>query len=461
MLHVRISHRLFCAFFVLIAGASAVFAGALPALAASPPIEFDIADTNATAFLVAYAALAKTGVVVDGYFADRRIALKGRYANTDEVFGAVAAQLGATVSRQQGVRLLRHPCTPQTPTRLPTDLALNELISINSQSLRHPAELIRLTSQDVAGYTVSLHPELLRDAATGTAEIAGAMGIRLRDIDLKTFLELTIQLAGYEITDSAYRRFELRALARAPGCLKPPESLVSATKQVPKNDLKAVTKKSYLENFPVEDMRVMGRMVSGNLAMAVVQLNNGSVHWLKKGDFPVGQNYGKVRAIAAKGVTLIEIKQDAEDNWYEQKRFIRYRAPIDDSGLKPVPAAFAAQLRVEADAQLANGELRQAAQTYTKALAIEPNAIGALSSRLMVRTWLKDYAGAIADADRIVALGTKESIGYELRAAAKQSAGQRSGAHADWTKAIALENDPERLETLKRRRATILKESAQ
>jgi hypothetical protein len=59
-------------------------------------IELDVTATNATAFLVTFADVTNTAVIVDGYFADRRIDLVGGYDNAAAVFKAAAQQLGAT-----------------------------------------------------------------------------------------------------------------------------------------------------------------------------------------------------------------------------------------------------------------------------------------------------------------------------------------------------------------------------
>ncbi len=75
---------------------------------------------------------------------------------------------------------------------------------------------------------------------------------------------------------------------------------------------------------------------------------------------------------------------------------------------------------------------------YDLWLRLEPKDAFALARRAFLRAKHKDYAGAIADDDQLIALGPKNADAYGNRAYAKLLSGDYTGAIADYDQAIAL-----------------------
>jgi tetratricopeptide (TPR) repeat protein len=420
-------------------------------------IELDVTATNATAFLVTFADVTNTAVIVDGYFADRRIDLVGGYDNAAAVFKAAEQQLGATLLLEQGAYLLSHPCTPKARATLPSNAALRNSVSVHFESLDQPSIAIKDIAKQVGEYTVQWQPKINATNPSNAPEISGSMGVHFRNAELKKVLELTSYAAGYTLTVTADRRLELQAVPRNSDCAKPPVSLVKNVELTPESSKDGARRKEYLEYFPIEQMRFTGRATVGGVTSAIVQLDHGSVKRVKVGNY-MGENYGRVQAIAPDGVTVREIFKDAEDVWYERIRLAPYRVAIDDSSVKPVTSAIAAQHRADALRffQQINQEA-QAIEAATKAIELEPDHISAYYTRAYARMVSRDFVRAIEDADRVVALDMTSSYSYKLRATVKQAAGQTRSAIADLTKAIKLETDPASRDELKRRQAEYAK----
>jgi Tfp pilus assembly protein PilP len=419
-------------------------------------IELDVTRTNATAFLVTLAGITNTAVIVDGYFADRRIDLVGRYDNAGAVFEAAAKQLGANLLTEQGAYLLSHPCTPKARSTLPSNAALRNTLTVNIESLDRPSVTIKEFAKELGEYVVQWRSEVNALNPSNAPEISGAIGIYLRDAELKKTLELMSYVAGYTLTATADRRLELQALPRSPDCVKPPTSIVKKVIWTPVSRKSDERGMEYLESFPIQKMRLTGRVTAGGATFALVQLDHGVVVRVKVGNY-IGENHGRVQVISPDGVTVKEILENAEGHWYERDRFVPYHTSIDDSSVKPVPAALAAQLREDARSYVAKEEFAKAIQAATKAIELDPeNVIGYLR-RASARSFNKDHAGAIKDADRMVALDKDSAITYALRAEFKQSAGQIKSAIDDLAKAINLEADPAEREEFKRRQTELVK----
>jgi tetratricopeptide (TPR) repeat protein len=75
---------------------------------------------------------------------------------------------------------------------------------------------------------------------------------------------------------------------------------------------------------------------------------------------------------------------------------------------------------------------------YDLWIRLEPNDTFALARRAFLRVKSHDYAGAIADDDRLIALLPNNAAAYANRANAKLLSGDDSGAVADYDRAIAL-----------------------
>jgi regulator of sirC expression with transglutaminase-like and TPR domain len=91
-----------------------------------------------------------------------------------------------------------------------------------------------------------------------------------------------------------------------------------------------------------------------------------------------------------------------------------------------------------AQALLAAGKYREAADAFTKAIALSPNDGSAYQGRGQARVNLKDYAGAIQDYDRAIELYPKSPTLHNLRGIAKNDNGDPKAAMADYARAIEL-----------------------
>ncbi len=440
--------------------AQAQTATAKPARLATPlatRIEVNIQATNATPFLVTFAEMSSTDVIVDGYFAERRINLTGEYDTAAAVFKAVAEQLGASLKFEQGVFLFSHPCTPKARAHLTSNAALKKKVNLHFQSHDQPSVAITHIAGQVGEYVVQWHPESKVKRATSALEISGAMGIRFREVELKKFLELMSYMAGYAISNPIDNRIQLRELPRSSDCAKPPESLVKQVTLSPESTRQSERRKEYLEYFAIGEMRATGRVVIGGVTFVVMQLNHGTVARVQMGNY-MGKNYGRVETISTEGIGVREILKDAEEEWYERNRFIRYHAPIDDNGVTPVPAVAAAQFRVDARRHLSNDEFIKAIYAATKAIELEPSNVRSYFTRASARSSMKDHIGAIADADQGLEIEKESAVWYEWRASIKHDAGETDSAIADLAQAIKIETDPARRDELKRRQADYAKQ---
>jgi type IV pilus assembly protein PilP len=71
-----------------------------------------------------------------------------------------------------------------------------------------------------------------------------------------------------------------------------------------------------LEAFPLDSMAMVGAMIQGGRAHALLKVDN-LLHDVKVGDW-IGQNYGRITRITEQEVTLNETVQDATGEWIER-----------------------------------------------------------------------------------------------------------------------------------------------
>lgn len=74
-----------------------------------------------------------------------------------------------------------------------------------------------------------------------------------------------------------------------------------------------------LENFPLEDLKVMGVLFDGKTHYALIKTPapNKPKH-VRVGEF-VGQNFGKITAITGDGMTVLETVKDSNGAWVERE----------------------------------------------------------------------------------------------------------------------------------------------
>lgn len=81
----------------------------------------------------------------------------------------------------------------------------------------------------------------------------------------------------------------------------------------------------------------------------------------------------------------------------------------------------------------------EAIANFDRALALAPNNSDAYHSRGIAKDGQGDYAGAIADFDRAIALAPDDADIYHNRGVTKAEQGDYSGAIADYDRVIALD----------------------
>ena len=78
---------------------------------------------------------------------------------------------------------------------------------------------------------------------------------------------------------------------------------------------------------------------------------------------------------------------------------------------------------------------------YDRAIALDPNEAAAYHDRAVAKAEQGDYDGAIADYDRAIELDPNRAAAYHNRGIAKADQGDYTGAVVDYDRAIALDPD--------------------
>jgi type IV pilus assembly protein PilP len=75
-----------------------------------------------------------------------------------------------------------------------------------------------------------------------------------------------------------------------------------------------------LEIFPIEDLKVVGVIMAGNVPFALIQTPppNKPKH-VRVGEY-MGRSFGKITAITRDGLTVLETVKDVNGAWVEQER---------------------------------------------------------------------------------------------------------------------------------------------
>ena len=75
--------------------------------------------------------------------------------------------------------------------------------------------------------------------------------------------------------------------------------------------------REYLEDFPLDALRMVGTIRPGNRTLALVQDADGLIHRVAAGNY-LGQNHGRIVNVDDAGVQLIEIVADGLGGWMER-----------------------------------------------------------------------------------------------------------------------------------------------
>lgn len=71
--------------------------------------------------------------------------------------------------------------------------------------------------------------------------------------------------------------------------------------------------KELLEEYPLENLKFVGSIGSGNGLSGLIEYE-GHVYTVKKGNY-IGQNFGRVSAISADSITITEAVENADGGW--------------------------------------------------------------------------------------------------------------------------------------------------
>lgn len=80
--------------------------------------------------------------------------------------------------------------------------------------------------------------------------------------------------------------------------------------------------KQFLEQFSLNDLRMVGTLERDAEVYALIRDSQGGVHRVTAGDF-LGPNHGEIRAVAESGIEIEEIVPDGVGGWLLRSRTIR------------------------------------------------------------------------------------------------------------------------------------------
>lgn len=75
--------------------------------------------------------------------------------------------------------------------------------------------------------------------------------------------------------------------------------------------------KEALENFPLENLVMVGSLQRGKHTFALIRAPDNTIHRVRAGDY-LGQNFGLITGVSEMEVTLKEITRDSGDDWIER-----------------------------------------------------------------------------------------------------------------------------------------------
>lgn len=75
--------------------------------------------------------------------------------------------------------------------------------------------------------------------------------------------------------------------------------------------------KEFLEQFPLDSLRMVGTLTMNDQKYALVRDPNGAVHHVQLGNH-LGQNYGRITSISDSEIKLTEIVPDGMGGWIER-----------------------------------------------------------------------------------------------------------------------------------------------
>ena len=80
--------------------------------------------------------------------------------------------------------------------------------------------------------------------------------------------------------------------------------------------------KQPLENFPIEQLTMVGTLSQSTLRWALLMTANGDIHKVTAGHF-VGKNHGHIQAIDNDSISIKEIISNGQNTWTHRVRFLK------------------------------------------------------------------------------------------------------------------------------------------
>ncbi|BFM05189.1 pilus assembly protein PilP [Halioxenophilus aromaticivorans] len=78
-------------------------------------------------------------------------------------------------------------------------------------------------------------------------------------------------------------------------------------------------RKEYLEDFPLESLRMVGTLELNKTLWALIDDRQGGIHRVRNGNY-LGRDHGKIVATTPGQLTVVEIVSDGLDGWVERPR---------------------------------------------------------------------------------------------------------------------------------------------
>jgi type IV pilus assembly protein PilP len=114
-----------------------------------------------------------------------------------------------------------------------------------------------------------------------------------------------------------YEPFTYDNSAGLPSPFKPRQPERKAGAHTGLNEPDFSRKKEELEDYPLENLKMVGYLYIHNVANAVIKAPDGKLHHVKVGNY-MGQNFGKIISITETELKLREMVQDSAGDWSER-----------------------------------------------------------------------------------------------------------------------------------------------
>ncbi len=114
-----------------------------------------------------------------------------------------------------------------------------------------------------------------------------------------------------------YEPFSYNNDANLPDPFKPRKQDLRAAGRVGTNQPNLDRPKEALEEFPLENLKMVGYLYQNKVGYAVIRAADGKLHRIKAGNY-VGLNFGLVKEVKDTEVIIKEMVQDSAGDWSER-----------------------------------------------------------------------------------------------------------------------------------------------